>query len=316
MAGSAGAAQTIGTTPAPIAAPLGGCSIPAAQTTVTCNVLQAVATGSDLQPDGPMVTSNGVLTSWHVAVATSGPATVTLRARLYRIADLGSDFLFQPVRSSAPFVVPAGGGQFDITDRVQALSGDYLGLEARLTGGSPGDSPLVVATSTFTAGIAGVAAEVPDNNVFTIHKPYISSNVKLVVSARIEPDVDGDGYGDETQDLCPQRADAHGKCTPPSIGALRYDAGGIRFTASTSGSVKVLVERATSGRKSGHRCKAGAHHGARCTAWLKATSNTAKFQPGANSVKFKGKRGKYRATLAFSAPGTKKLVKTLKFQIR
>jgi len=38
---------------------------------------------------------------------------------------------------------------------------------------------------------------------------------QLPVVATIEPDADGDGFGDETQDLCPQSAASHAACIAP-----------------------------------------------------------------------------------------------------
>ena len=42
-----------------------------------------------------------------------------------------------------------------------------------------------------------------------------STKVRMDVSVRIETDADGDGYGDDTQDLCPSRADKQKECVPP-----------------------------------------------------------------------------------------------------
>jgi hypothetical protein len=47
--------------------------------------------------------------------------------------------------------------------------------------------------------------------------PFTEDNVNLRIdiSAELEPDADGDGYGDETQDLCPSISSIHGDCTAP-----------------------------------------------------------------------------------------------------
>jgi hypothetical protein len=41
-----------------------------------------------------------------------------------------------------------------------------------------------------------------------------AANRRLDVSARIEPDADGDGYGDLTQDACPTLKNSHDDCVP------------------------------------------------------------------------------------------------------
>ena len=45
------------------------------------------------------------------------------------------------------------------------------------------------------------------------------------ISAQLEPDRDGDGFGDETQDLCPTNSQTQGAC--PSLGALTTTGGGV-----------------------------------------------------------------------------------------
>jgi hypothetical protein len=42
------------------------------------------------------------------------------------------------------------------------------------------------------------------------------SNLRLPISATLEPDADGDGYGDETQDGCPGNGTTHGPCPLPT----------------------------------------------------------------------------------------------------
>ncbi|MEA2346881.1 MAG: hypothetical protein QOG62_668 [Thermoleophilaceae bacterium] len=46
--------------------------------------------------------------------------------------------------------------------------------------------------------------------------PIGSANTELLVQATVEPDADGDEYGDETQDLCPTDATKQGECVAPS----------------------------------------------------------------------------------------------------
>jgi hypothetical protein len=49
---------------------------------------------------------------------------------------------------------------------------------------------------------------------FTYGNPYTAATIYL--SAQVEPDADGDGYGDETQDCAPADAAVHEACTPPT----------------------------------------------------------------------------------------------------
>ena len=54
-----------------------------------------------------------------------------------------------------------------------------------------------------------------------------TSTEELLVQATIEPDADGDGFGDETQDQCPTQAGTHGPCVsnPPPPVALTLSGG-------------------------------------------------------------------------------------------
>jgi hypothetical protein len=45
---------------------------------------------------------------------------------------------------------------------------------------------------------------------------FLQENFRVAVSAVVEPDLDGDGFGDETQDKCPQSAAFQAAC--PQIG--------------------------------------------------------------------------------------------------
>lgn len=46
---------------------------------------------------------------------------------------------------------------------------------------------------------------------------YAIGNAELSLSAQLEPDADYDGYGDVTQDLCPNNAITQGVCPTPVV---------------------------------------------------------------------------------------------------
>lgn len=73
-------------------------------------------------------------------------------------------------------------------------------------------------------GSGGAITETSDNDGISLGEtkstvPQATPNVKLAIYADIEADADRDGYGDETQDGCPQRADVHAPCPAPTLGA-------------------------------------------------------------------------------------------------
>jgi hypothetical protein len=78
----------------------------------------------------------------------------------------------------------------------------------------------------------------------------VESATKLVVPivARIEPDVDGDGYGDETQDKCPQSAAYQSPCPAVQLSSLAltgtkavsvYVTTSLAAPVAVSGTVKI-----------------------------------------------------------------------------
>jgi uncharacterized repeat protein (TIGR01451 family) len=79
-------------------------------------------------------------------------------------------------------------------------AGDIIGADS-------GGNAMLFATSTTT----DVQTFSPQLNSFA-HSPSKRLNRELLVNADIEPDADGDGYGDETQDLCPDDASRHTAC--------------------------------------------------------------------------------------------------------
>jgi hypothetical protein len=71
----------------------------------------------------------------------------------------------------------------------------------------PGDKTLYFPGAPGVGGVIETKAE-----------PF--SGTQLPVVAKIEPDVDGDGYGDETQDKCPQSAAYQGPCPVVKLGVV------------------------------------------------------------------------------------------------
>lgn len=146
--------------------------------------------------------SSGVITSWRVNVALplSGK---TYPSKLDVFRPAGGAKSFTLVGQSSQGIVGQGANSFPTRIPVQA--GDRLGfagggnVEWYCETGDPldvlgyvekGDVPLG-GTQTFPAEAAGL---------------------QEAVSAVIEPDADNDGFGDETQDKCPQSAATQAAC--------------------------------------------------------------------------------------------------------
>jgi hypothetical protein len=115
---------------------------------------------------------------------------------------------FTNVAETSYEVVSAGVDTFETRIPVQA--GDRFGAwgpfgALTCTTGNAADS-----LGTFTG----------DAMVNSTHIFSASPGDQVAVSAVVEADVDGDGFGDETQDLCPQKAALQTACPPIALDAF------------------------------------------------------------------------------------------------
>jgi hypothetical protein len=79
---------------------------------------------------------------------------------------------------------------------------------------------------------------------------------ELLVAATIEPDADGDGFGDETQDQCSTQATTQGPCdiTAPAVKGLKVAGGKVLYNLSEAATVKFKLAKKVPGRKVGRKC--------------------------------------------------------------
>jgi hypothetical protein len=82
------------------------------------------------------------------------------------------------------------------------------------------------------------------------------STGELLVQASIEPDADGDGFGDETQDQCASQATTQGACdtTAPGVTGLKVAGGKVFYTLSEAATVQLQLAKKVPGRKVGRKC--------------------------------------------------------------
>lgn len=156
-------------------------------------------------PAAVKTTGPGVVTSWRVQSAPFlEPATMALKV----VRQTGGDF--EVLAESTPGLVL---GQPDnrFPTRIPVSAGLLFGVSSSKSIptcfgiGAPGDT---------------LASFNPDVPVGGKAKPFESPDgILLSLAVVIEPDADGDGYGDETQDQCPQNAATQGACpVPPPVG--------------------------------------------------------------------------------------------------
>ncbi len=153
--------------------------------TGNCAAEQPVLIQTTSPPGGAVYAAPapGVITSWSVMA----PAATEQMA-------------FKVARS-------AGGGNYTIVGESDAeqLTAAQLNTHPARIPVVAGDMIGVAPQNLCSRTTMGAAASYHNSNPSTGSTfPYTAlPNVQLDVSASLEPDADGDGYGDETQDLCP-----------------------------------------------------------------------------------------------------------------
>ena len=194
---------------------------------ITCE-----AGGTYLQSDSPgnsyAAPSAGVITAW------SYVASGTASALKFQVGRLVGANTYRIVGTS-PLVAPATSQLNTYTDvRINVQPGDVIGLYMTTGGFCTQFNP------QYTGALHLGGEVLPGaDGVFTDRASFIYD-----VSARLEPDADRDGFGDETQDLCSTDARRQTTCpTPPEttiVGAPKKKLGKPKakfsFESSEAGS--------------------------------------------------------------------------------
>lgn len=183
--------------------------------------------------------SSGVITEWKVNVGSIPryvPAGVVvmpevLDEQLYVLR--ASDLTHYTVVGKSESGQAASIATSSFLTRIPVQPGDLLALVGTNALScwtkDPGDKTLYFSS---TPGIGGV--------IETSAEPF--TGTQLPVVAKIEPDVDGDGYGDETQDKCPQSAAYQGACPVVKLGVVpTVKAKAVILHVSASPSARVTV---------------------------------------------------------------------------
>jgi uncharacterized repeat protein (TIGR01451 family) len=183
-AAAAQAATTVGSN-------LGGTPI-AAPCATACTLFTGDST---TQAPSAVAPFGGVVVRWRVK--TGGPTTgLALRA----LRSAGGNAYTGAATSESQNTSQAGIATF--ASRMPVTAGDVIGLDI-----PPGSVKVAATASTAIYNFnppLGTTAHSPSKQG--------GANQEVLVNADIEHDVDGDGWGDETQDLCPADASRHSAC--------------------------------------------------------------------------------------------------------
>ena len=159
------------------------------------------ATGA--APNYAVPAGGGVITSW--TIAGNGLATGDVEFKVFRPP--GFDWLVVARSPSVP--VPATATTATFAARMPVIANDILGLMS--LDGAP--ACLIQSASSSDLVDEGTTDEPPGS--FTLAASGLG-NERANVSARLEPDIDSDGFGDETQDQCPGVTGPVNGCPAPT----------------------------------------------------------------------------------------------------
>jgi hypothetical protein len=216
------------------------------------------------------VPEDGVITSWRFHGSGFQASFVTLR--IYRAGRSGGVDQFTPVAEDGEPRLLVGDQVFVFPTRLSVNAGDIIGLRATTPGGicasagGAGDTYRSLATS-------------PGPNPIDTEATYAElSGLKIDVGAKVEPDADGDGFGDETQDACPRLASTQAPCPPAT-----------RITTKPASSTRHRTARFTftsDVASATFQCKLGTRPFRACT-----SPNRFTVRPGRHTFKVRAKLG-------------------------
>jgi hypothetical protein len=157
--------------------------------------------------------ARGVVVRWRVL----GVPTFAREFQLRVLAPNASGG-YNVTRSSAAAILPKNisaeaGAIGSFATRLPVPSGGYVGIATDPT----------FTTPTLVGGTAGTTMSKLADGADGTSYPGLPTTAASIIGydADIEPDADGDGYGDVSQDSCPTSASAHeGPCPPPAGGPL------------------------------------------------------------------------------------------------
>ena len=168
---------------------------------------------------------SGVVTKWKIRLV---PVPISLPQQLKVYRPTGNPTQFQVVGESEVANVVAGENTF--TTRIPIQTGDRIGLFGNSTIGT-----LFCAETPESENPGNTVGVFPGNPPVGSTATLAATETEWLVPAVavIEPDADNDGYGDETQDQCPQNAAVQTACPAPVTLST--------FSQVKKGSVTVVV---------------------------------------------------------------------------
>ena len=212
VAGIVAAVMLVGSSVASAATTLGQTLAPG-----TCSAETYIQTASP--PGGPSYTApfGGVITQWSYQSDSTPPPTVRLKVA----QDFGGGTIKIVAESAVENIAPSTLNTYQ--SRISMPAGTDLG-EYIANDCSQSDA-------TYTDYYADT-----DLGVGTTSPSFTQEHLQQDISAVLEPDADHDGYGDETQDGCPQQTDTHAACNTSVTVAATPGKKSVGLTVNLPGS--------------------------------------------------------------------------------
>ena len=151
------------------------------------------------------IPSSGVITRWSFSIALPiGPETALFETlKVFRPTGVPQQLLVAAESSKER----ATAGNQSFSTRIPVQAGDLIGALAEVP---PATGSVFCNTANPGDRVAAIAGTAPAGSTVSVVEEIEGIQNPVVVS--VEPDADGDGYGDETQDACPQSASTQAAC--------------------------------------------------------------------------------------------------------
>jgi hypothetical protein len=189
-------------------------------------------------PGNPPATipSAGVITRWSFSVGIPVEPGTALSETLKIFRPTGLPQQFQVIGESSPQAITGGTQTFPT--RISVKAGDLIGALATVGGatgavfcntGAPGDRVGLITGSAPLGSTSTLAGE--------------GGGLQNPIVVSVEADADNDGFGDETQDQCPQSAAIQTACPPVSLSTTKQvRKGSVTIIVTTSTAAPVTVK--------------------------------------------------------------------------
>jgi hypothetical protein len=167
------------------------------------------------------VTAPGVITSWSSMANAVPNRTQKLLITRNANADATWDVVARDVLRT--LVTPSVLNVFTGL-HLPVAAGDQLALYSPAAQPGPGGATSAIYTKNPSTNVARSLTGAEPGASFTVSGTP-EANTRLNAAAAVEPDADGDTFGDETQDLCPTNAAVQVACPVPSVTAKKCPKG-------------------------------------------------------------------------------------------